>query len=87
MAKITKDANFRDILDQYGMDAARILMENGMHCVGCAASHFESLEEGCRAHGFDDKKIEEILKKLNDLAEKSGKEKKQKEKQDKNKTD
>ena len=81
MPKITKDTNFRDLLDQYGMDAARILMENGMHCVGCAASHFESLEEGCRAHGFDDKKIEDILKQLNEIAEKSKKEKKQ----DKNK--
>ncbi|MBS5143144.1 MAG: DUF1858 domain-containing protein [Firmicutes bacterium] len=33
--------------------AARILMESGMNCVGCAASAGETLEEAAREHGID----------------------------------
>lgn len=30
-----------------------ILMEAGMHCVGCPASQGESLAEACMVHGMD----------------------------------
>ena len=32
---------------------APILMEAGMHCVGCPASQGESLAEACIVHGMD----------------------------------
>ena len=32
---------------------APILMEAGMHCVGCPASQGESLAEACMVHGMD----------------------------------
>ncbi len=36
---------------------AAILMQNGMHCVGCPAHAFESLEDGCAGHGIDVEKV------------------------------
>tara|TARA_Y100000034_G_C6903471_1_gene418575 strand:- start:120 stop:311 length:192 start_codon:yes stop_codon:yes gene_type:complete len=45
--------------------AAEILLENGMHCLGCFAAHFEDLEQGCKAHRMSEKQIEELIKKLN----------------------
>jgi len=39
-----------------------ILMECGMHCVGCPASIGETLEEACQVHGID---VEEVLNMLN----------------------
>ena len=30
--------------------AARILMEFGMHCVGCSSSRYETLEQACAVH-------------------------------------
>lgn len=54
-------------------DLIAILLEEGMHCIGCPASAFESLEEGCRAHGFNEEKINRIVLKLNTkLQEKRG---------------
>ena len=43
-------------------EKASILLEAGMHCLGCPASQEETLEEACDVHGID---IEEILEKLN----------------------
>ena len=40
---------------------ARILMEFGMHCLGCPASAAESLEEACAVHGSNaDELVDQI---------------------------
>jgi hydroxylamine reductase len=43
-------------------NAAEVLMDAGMGCMGCALASAESLEEGCEVHDID---VNEILKKLN----------------------
>ena len=43
-------------------EKADILLEAGMHCLGCPASQMETLEEACEVHGID---VEEVLSKLN----------------------
>lgn len=43
-------------------EKAEILLEAGMHCLGCPASQAETLEEACEVHGID---VEELIKKLN----------------------
>ena len=43
-------------------EKADILLEAGMHCLGCPASQAETLEEACEVHGID---VEELLKELN----------------------
>ena len=30
-----------------------LLMEAGMHCLGCIMAHGESLEQACAVHGID----------------------------------
>ena len=47
-------------------EAAEILMEAGLGCIGCAFSHAENIEQGLSAHGFSDKEVNEILNKLNE---------------------
>ena len=44
-------------------EKADILIEIGMHCLGCPASQMETLEEACEVHGID---VEEVVKKLNE---------------------
>ena len=34
-------------------ESAPILMEIGMHCLGCPSSQMESLEEAAMVHGID----------------------------------
>ena len=42
-------------------EKANILLDAGMHCLGCP-SQAETLEEACAVHGID---VEELLEKLN----------------------
>jgi len=45
-------------------DTAPIMMEYGMHCMGCPFSQMETLEMGCAAHGSD---VDELVRKLNEF--------------------
>ena len=49
---VTKETIIGDLLQ---MDAGviPILMEAGMHCIGCPSSQGESLEEACMVHGIE----------------------------------
>lgn len=62
--KITKKMNIMEILE-VNPDAAEILAEAGLACLGCAMAHAETLEQGLLAHGFEPKEIDEVMKKLN----------------------
>ncbi len=50
--EITKKTTMGEML-QYDMGIAYVLMQSGMHCVGCPSSIGESLEEACVVHGLD----------------------------------
>ncbi len=67
MPAITKDTIIGDIL-RINPSAARILLEIGMHCLGCPASRGETLEQACQVHGVD---ADEILDRINSLGEAS----------------
>ena len=58
---INKDMKIGELLE-VAPDKAEILMEAGMHCLGCPASQAETLEEACEVHGID---VEELLSKIN----------------------
>lgn len=59
--KFDKDIKIGELLEK-APEKAEILMEAGMHCLGCPASQAETLEEACEVHGID---VEELLEKLN----------------------
>ena len=50
--EITKATTMGEMI-QYDMGIAYVLMEAGMHCVGCPSSIGESLEEACMVHGLN----------------------------------
>lgn len=50
--EITKDSVMGDMLE-YDRGIGVVLMEAGMHCVGCPASIGETLEEACQVHGLE----------------------------------
>ena len=60
--KFNKDTRIGELLE-IAPEKAEILMEAGMHCLGCPASQAETLEEACEVHGID---VEELLKKINE---------------------
>ena len=60
---VTKDMLIGEII-QMNEKYPEILLEAGMHCLGCPASAGESLEEACAVHGID---VEELLERLNNV--------------------
>lgn len=59
--KIEKTTKIGELLE-IAPEKAEILLNAGMHCIGCPASQEETIEEACMVHGID---IEELLKELN----------------------
>jgi len=63
--KIKKSIKFSSLLEKHP-EAAGVLLEKGMHCIGCPMSMQESLGQGAEAHGLDvDELVKEINQKLN----------------------
>ena len=59
--EIKKDTLIGDIIQQ-APEKANLLLDAGMHCLGCPASQGETLEEACEVHGID---VDELVKELN----------------------
>ena len=49
--KVTKNTTMGELL-QHDPDTAQILLQYGMHCVGCPSHANETLEEACAVHGI-----------------------------------
>lgn len=52
MSGITKDMTIGEIL-RANPEIAPVLMNAGMHCLGCPSAQGESLEEAAMVHGID----------------------------------
>lgn len=63
MSGITKDMTIGEIL-KVNPDVVPVLLDAGMHCLGCPASQGESLEEAAMVHGID---INELMQKIETL--------------------
>lgn len=59
--EINKDMTIGQLLE-IAPEKADILLNAGMHCLGCPASQAETIEEACEVHGID---VEELMKQLN----------------------
>ena len=63
MAKVTKDMIISDIL-KLDRGTVPILLNSGMHCLGCPSSSGESLEDACAIHGID---VDQVVNELNNF--------------------
>ena len=59
--KIDKDTKIGDIIEKEPKKVD-VLLQAGMHCVGCPASYEETLEEAYMVHGID---VEDVLEEIN----------------------
>ena len=63
--KISKDTTIGELISLYPQ-VAPILMQVGMHCLGCPSAQAETLEEAAMVHGIDaDLLVEKINAFLN----------------------
>ena len=63
MAEFSKDTKIGELIDQFP-ESAPILMEIGMHCLGCPSSQMETIEEAAMVHGIEP---DALVKEINDF--------------------
>ena len=62
---VTKEMSIGQVLNIH-RGTAKIMMEFGMHCLGCPHATAESIELACAAHGTD---ADALVAKLNEYFE------------------
>lgn len=60
--KFSKDTKIGEIIEK-APEKVDLLLQAGMHCIGCPASQGETLEEACMIHGID---VQDIVDELNE---------------------
>ena len=68
MAKVTKDTMIVELL-QIDEGVAPILLNIGMHCLGCPSSQMETIEQAAMVHGIDS---EMLVDEINSFLESRG---------------
>ncbi|MGE3341272.1 MAG: DUF1858 domain-containing protein [Candidatus Altimarinota bacterium] len=66
--KITGDMIVGDVVALFP-EAADIINSYGLHCVGCHANAFETLEQGLMGHGYTEEHLKSLLEELNEYWE------------------
>jgi len=68
MAKVSKDMLIKDILAA-DRGVVPILLQSGLHCLGCPSAQMETLEEAGMVHGMDDAEIDGLVDSINEYLE------------------
>lgn len=61
---VSADMNIAEITKKFPQ-AAEVLVEYGLHCVGCAINEYESIEQGAMGHGMDKEMIDDMIAEMN----------------------
>ena len=70
--KIVREMTIEDIFTRFPHKSQKLAQEMtnaGLHCVGCGAATWETLETGMLGHGFDEKQIDDLIGRLNAILE------------------
>lgn len=68
--KIHRELTIEQILGMFPGKSQKLAQEitnAGLHCVGCGAATYETLEQGMMGHGKSEDQINDLVKKLNKL--------------------
>ena len=80
--EITKEMAIGNILAEHPEKVhllSEIMLDFGIHCVGCGAATFETLEQGVLGHGFSEEELNKLVVELNKAIKEKGKKKSVKE--------
>ena len=63
-AAITKDMLIGEIASTYP-EVVEVMFKHGMHCIGCGMTAYETIEQGCLAHGLSQEQIDKMIEEMN----------------------
>ncbi len=67
-ANISRSMTINEIFSNFPQKAQKLAQEitnAGLHCVGCSASTWETLEAGMLGHGYSEEEIDQLVDNLN----------------------
>lgn len=70
--RITRDMTIEEIFSRHPQKSQKLAQEvtnTGLHCVGCQAATWETLEAGMLGHGFSESAIDQLVERLNAILE------------------
>ncbi len=67
MAQISKTTMIGELL-QINQNIAPVLLNIGMHCLGCPSSQMETIEQAAQVHGIDP---DALVNEINEFLEKN----------------
>ncbi len=70
--KISKDTIISEILEKHPTKSrllTEMLLDFGIHCVGCGASTVETLGQGVLGHGYTEEQLDKLIVDLNKVIE------------------
>ena len=63
--ELTKNILMSDLVFAHPK-VAEVLMDYGLHCIGCVANSFDTVEMGAKVHGMSDEEINEMMVRVNE---------------------
>jgi iron-sulfur cluster assembly protein len=70
--QITRNTTIEEVFTKFpqkGQKLAQEMTNAGLHCIGCSASTWETIEAGMYSHGMTDDMIDKLLAALNQILE------------------
>ncbi len=61
---VTKDTLLGEVVSKHPRSAF-VMLQYGLHCIGCHVSVYETIEQGCMGHGMPKEVMEEMLADVN----------------------
>lgn len=63
---VTKDTNLAELIQKHP-ETAEVLLDYGLHCVGCVANSFDTIETGAKIHGYTDEEVGQLIERVNEV--------------------
>ncbi|MDP2974104.1 MAG: DUF1858 domain-containing protein, partial [Candidatus Diapherotrites archaeon] len=58
--KVKKEMTLGEVVTKHPV-AAEVMMQRGLHCIGCGVASFETIEQGAMAHGMGKEETEKMI--------------------------
>lgn len=68
--EISKEMTIEEIFSRFPQKSQKLAQEmtgSGLHCVGCGAATWETLETGMLSHGFTPEDVDDMVERLNGI--------------------
>ncbi len=66
---ISKDMLIGEVISKHP-ETASVMKSYGLHCVGCSANPFDTIESGCLIHGMSEETVDKLVVDINKTIEK-----------------